>query len=105
MDVLSNIIEKHCAWCGETFTNGTAMGALTHMKREVAELEADINNWAPREQELEEFADVFGCLIDAMARRGFTHYDLTNAFYAKLVKNQGRTWVDNGDGSYSHVKG
>jgi NTP pyrophosphatase (non-canonical NTP hydrolase) len=65
---------------------------------------SDMSDNAPIENLTEEFADVFGCLIDSVHRSGITMKQINEAFRKKLENNKARIWKDNGDGSYSHVK-
>ena len=55
------------------------------------------------EPTLEEWADVFICLVGAALHRGWEVADVAEAVRAKVAINQARTWAVNGDGTWSHV--
>jgi Protein of unknown function (DUF550) len=99
-----SVINDHLEFTSKTFPKGTARGALLHMKREIDEVIADMDNGASMENKATEFADIFGCLIDSANREGVSPNALLKAFAAKLEINKDRQWKDNGDGSYSHIK-
>lgn len=106
------LIWKHLNFTSKTFPKGTAKGAAIHAGREIEEVIEEITDMerhdlVTEEQDnrlVEEYADVFGCLIDSVHRSGISRTQLNKAFAKKLSKNKARTWKDNGDGSYSHVK-
>jgi len=98
------IVSEHLEWASVTFPKGTAVGALLHLKREADEVIHDILNSASKEYKTEEYADCLGCLMDSINREGISIAELLDAYDKKLQKNKGRTWRDNGDGSYSHIK-
>lgn len=93
--------QEHIEFTSATFPKGTSDGALLHLEREIAEVRAETKDSFDLAVE---FADCLGCLIDAANRRGVTPPMLLHAFAYKLDINKARTWKDNGDGSYSHVK-
>lgn len=99
-----NLFNSHLNWATVVFPKATAIGALLHLEREVKEVIADIENYAPRAHKIEEYADCMGCLLSSMARENISVEELMQAFEKKLIKNQRRKWKDNGDGSYSHIK-
>lgn len=99
------LIRQHLEFTSKTFPKGTALGAALHTEREIVEVQEDIKNEEIREKLVEEYADVFGCLIDSVHRSGITRREINIAFKKKLEKNKKRKWKDNGDGSYSHIKG
>ena len=103
-DGWAELFNRHLIWTSETFPKGTNLGALIHAEREIKEVVSDINSHAPIENLSEEFADVFGCLIDAANRSGVTPDMILQSYTKKLTKNMARKWRDNGDGSYSHIK-
>ena len=96
--------KKHLEFTSSTFPKGTAMGVIYHAKKELDEVELAMNRHEGIARVTEEFADVFGCLIDAAHRYGITAEMLNAAFDRKLAVNKGRKWKHNGDGSYSHIK-
>ncbi len=109
--IFTHVIESHIEWSKETFPLATADGALIHASKEIEELRLEIKRASQsnnpdefKEHQLEELADVFGCMVDAATRLGFNHFDISRAMYLKLQKNKARKWKSNGDGSYSHIK-
>lgn len=101
---LADLFNSHIDWAATTFPKQTSVGALTHMVREAQEVAHDIHRGASYNHKVEEYADCLGCLLSSMSCEGITVEALALAFSAKLEKNKGRQWIDNGDGSYSHVK-
>lgn len=99
------LIWKHLKFTNKTFPKGTAEGAAIHAGREIQEVIDDIRSGEIREKLVEEYADVCGCIIDSVKRSGITRREINRAFAKKLAKNKKRKWKDNGDGSYSHIKG
>lgn len=97
-----HIIDDHLKFTSSTFPKGTAHGALLHLEREIIEVREEL----PQDTYAKavEFADCLGCLLDAANRSGVPPLLLFDAFAHKLSINKVRTWKDNGDGSYSHVK-
>jgi phosphoribosyl-ATP pyrophosphohydrolase len=98
------LIEEHGEWSAVTFPKGTAKGALLHAEREIVEIINDIENKAPHSVISKEYADAIFCIMDSARRKGVSVDDILKAGYAKLQVNKARTWKDNGDGSYSHIK-
>lgn len=98
------LIQEHGQWADATFPKGTAMGAITHAKKKLKEVENAMWWNEGTERVAEEFADVLGCVFDSMRRYRVSMDDLKVAFDNKLQINKGRSWKDNGDGSYSHIK-
>lgn len=98
------LIEEHGIWADATFPKGTAKGALLHAHREVDEIIKDIDEGNDELSIATEYADAMFCIMDSARRRGLTVNQIVLAGVAKLNKNKARTWNDNGDGSYSHVK-
>lgn len=102
--ITAELIQEHLEWTSKTFPKGTAHGAALHAEREIHEVQEDIIRSAPKEQLIEEYADVLGCIIDSINRSGITPEEVNEVFNRKLQKNKARKWKDNGDGSYSHIK-
>lgn len=96
-----NLFSQHIKFTQATFLKATAYSSLQKLKEEIKEVE----NALPFDDDsLEEYVDCFMCLLDSAARDGYTVNQLRHAFAKKLAKNQAREWIDNGDGTYSHVK-
>lgn len=98
------LIAEHGEWSEATFPKGTATGALLHAQREIIEIVEDIENDAPHSVISKEYADAIFCIMDSARRKGVSVNDILKAGHTKLQVNKARTWKDNGDGSYSHVK-
>lgn len=89
------------AWALKTFPRATTLGSVDKLIDEAKEIREDIVNGTPN---IEEFADVLMTLFDAGSRIGFTPYEIFKSFERKFEINKSRTWSDNQNGSYSHVK-
>lgn len=97
------LIEDHGQWADATFPKGTSTGALLHAEREIKEILADIMSRASRTNLATEYADAIFCIMDSARRQGVTVPEILEAGNRKLTINKGRSWKDNGDGSYSHI--
>ena len=89
------------AWALKTFPNATTIGSVDKLIDEAKEIREDLVNGTPR---VDEFADVLFMLFDAGGRVGFTPSDIFEAAAQKFEVNKSRTWSDNENGSYSHIK-
>lgn len=98
------LIEKHSQWANETFPKSTARGAFLHAQRESIEIMQDFDNNASKKHLATEIMDYIFCLMHGAEKAGITFQMLVDAGFEKLDVNQGREWIDNGDGSYSHIK-
>lgn len=103
--IFDRLMDEHVEFTTKTFPRATAAGALLHMQRELEEIQMDLDNRVQNDHLAEECADALGCYIDFCNRIGITPQMLNRAFDMKLQKNKHRKWKDNGDGSYSHIKG
>lgn len=97
------------AWQAATFGPQDAASVYVKLCGEMAEvcdaaLAADHLACDPRAV-LTECADVLIMLAGFVAARGFTIADLRDETMAKDKINRGRTWRQNADGTWSHVKG
>ena len=95
--------EERLEWSLKTFPNATALSSLLKLKGEADEIIADIED---NKREVEEYADCLMCLFDSAGRQNIpiTPEEIFEAFAKKLEINKNRTWVENPDHSYSHVK-
>lgn len=100
------LIEDHGKWADSTFPKGTSTGALLHAEREIKEVIEEIESCDPNGQTrmCTEYADVLFCIMDSARREGIAIRDILDAGERKLQINKSRSWKDNGDGSYSHIK-
>lgn len=88
-------------WSLDTFPRATVKGGLEKAKGEIEEIEDDIAEGVVR---VEEYIDVLMCIFDAAQRAGISLTDITQAYAKKLAVNRSREWIDNKNGTYSHVK-
>lgn len=87
------------------FSNGTfgtpeergCLGPLHHLQEEVKELIDNPNDEA-------EWADCFLLLLDAARRKGHSVDDLVKFANAKLEINKARSWKQNENGVFKHIK-
>lgn len=89
------------AWALKTFPRATTLGSVDKLIDEAKEIREDIVNGTPK---IEEFADTIFMLFDVGSRVGFTPSAIFEACQKKFEINKSRTWSDNQNGSYSHVK-
>lgn len=85
--------EKQQAWSYETFGPPSfkgPRGPLDHLKKEAQEAYDE----ADPERQREEIVDCLFLVYDAAHRAGMSYLDLVRGAFAKLEKNQGRTWPD-----------
>jgi hypothetical protein len=95
--------EERYAWSLATFPEASALGSIQKLKEETLEIEKNIIDG---ERDVTEYADALMCLFDSARRQEnpITINEIFDAFEQKLEINKKRTWVKNGNGSYSHVK-
>jgi hypothetical protein len=100
MDRIIKLEQERFTWSLETFPASTPLSSLKKLRKEVDEIEYDIQNGEKRP---EEYADVLMCLFDSAGRQGISAQDIFDAFEGKLKINKLRKWKKNPDNSYSHV--
>jgi hypothetical protein len=97
-----SIWDRQSAWSQQTFgfdSDRGPEGALAHLAREVAEIQA-------KPKDLIEYADAYILLCDACRRAGYEYDDLISAVEAKAAINRQRTWAaPDADGVCSHEVG
>ena len=92
---MDEAIDEVTAWGRRQFPNSTVSSTMAHLKREIAELEADPGN-------PEEIADVL-MLIIGLA--DLYHIDLAGALTAKLAINKARPWGEpDSEGVVEHLR-
>ena len=75
-------------WSERTFGPGTrTLGVLDHIRKELAEIEADPTDLA-------EWVDVIILAFDGAWRAGWEPQQIIDAIKAKQAKNEARTWPD-----------
>lgn len=96
---------QHIEFGKKIYPNSTVESCFIHAKKEMDEVLKELYDDQPDYVSLlEEFADVFLCIISAVGKAGFTPSQLVEAIAAKIEVNQKREWKQNPDGTYSHVK-
>lgn len=100
---LIDLEERRFKWSSKIFPNATSFSSLQKLKKEVEEIEKDLEN---KVRKPSEYADVLMCLFDSARRQEqpITPQEIIDAFREKLEINFRRDWIDNGDGTYSHKK-
>lgn len=85
-------------WAEKTFPKRTNHSILTHLRRELDELEAKPND-------VEEWADVMLLFLHGLRERGITPSRLTYAVDIKFEKNRHRDWgTPDEHGVVEHIK-
>ena len=85
-------------WTAEQFKGQPLSGKFAHLRKEIAELEANPND-------LMEYADCYMLLVDIAGKNNIQLSDIHRAAGEKLVINKNRTWGEpNDDGSVEHVR-
>ena len=102
---MSETFDSIAEWQLETFPQGTAFGALRHMRRELAEIE-ESHKFGADQQVKEELADVYILWVAACHRFGFSRDEMQQAIDAKMAKNRKRKWqAPDALGVIEHVRG
>lgn len=92
-DSFIDLITDQAKWSQETFGSDDERGptgALRHLAKEAAEAESAVGG--DQAKLLEELADCFLLLLDAMRRSKFKLWDLLRASHAKMAVNKSRRW-------------
>lgn len=85
-------------WTAEQFKGQPLSGKFAHLRKEIAELEANPSD-------LMEYADCYMLLVDIAGKNNIQLSDIHRAAGEKLVINKNRTWGEpNDDGSVEHVR-
>lgn len=87
----------------ETFPDSIPQTCLYKLRDELDEVEIALKE-DNIEHLAEEFADMLSCFLSAFDTAGLSIYDITHALEKKTLKNQGRVWKKNENGTYSHDK-
>jgi hypothetical protein len=105
---LEHLEAERFEWSLETFPEATTHSSLQKLKQEILEVKAELRSiktiTGPHPELAEEYADCLMCLFDSAGRSCITTEMLRDAFEKKLAINKARSWVNNGDNTYSHVK-
>lgn len=100
---LENLMNEFIEFSIKTFKNATEYSSLEKLQDEFIELSHELMN-GNKQNIAEEYVDCIMCLVDSAARTGITPGELTKIFEEKLAINKSRTWKENPDKTYSHVK-
>lgn len=103
------VYESFAAFSLRTFVDSSAKSSLKHLRREILETEEllsiDQTRSVDRAKLVKEYADMILCIISSAIRVGFNSWAIVYAMDKKAKINAKRKWTNNGDGTYSHVKG
>ncbi len=96
---------KHQEFTKNTFPNATAKGSLIKLIEEANETidELRLTDYDGNALPLE-YVDCMMCLLDSLQRSNIDFKQFKRYFKMKLSINLSRTWKQNKDGSYSHIK-
>lgn len=99
-DTLEELFIKHQEFSIKAFPNSTWESSLRGLEREIIEVEEASYG----EDRTTEYVDCFMYLLDSMNRADIDMIDFRDSFISKLIVNRGRSWKQNTDSSYSHIK-
>ena len=96
---------KHQEFTRNTFPFATAKGSLIKLIEEANETidELRLTDYDGNALPLE-YVDCMMCLLDSLQRSNIDFKQFKRYFKMKLSINLSRTWKQNKDGSYSHIK-
>lgn len=110
------LFERVTNWQDKTFGHATPMSKLAHLKKELFELEAnldahnspefnDIEKTIISRETWEEYADCFLLLYGSAAKFGMSWDDINLAISRKMDKNEKRKWgKPDKDGVVEHIE-
>ena len=103
---LNTLAKEFIKFSTTTFIGATSEISIKKLEAEIVELKEELAMPICFHgiELLNEYVDCHMCLLDSMAREGFTVEQFTAAFEKKLTANKKRKWVMNENGTYSHVK-
>lgn len=88
-------------WAKETFPGATAKSAIAHLRKELIEIEENLDSGT---KDVTEYSDALMLVMEAAARDGFTASDVLKGFRDKHEINKTRKWEQHEDGAYYHKK-
>lgn len=104
IDTIKTISELFTEWkvlSISLFPQATEISSLHHAVEEICEVWKEKDNI----KKVEEYVDVFMCLLTAMEQAGISLNDeFRTSFQNKFAVNMQRKWGINADSSYNHVK-
>lgn len=86
--------DQQLEWSFNTFGPKSIRGPIDPLIHLIKEAQETIDAVRDGENPIEEFADIFFLLNDALWRAGFNFKNLMDAAFKKLEKNKQRTWPD-----------
>ena len=85
------------AWAQETFGTERTGPVLAHVRKELAEIEADPDS-------IEEWCDAIALILNGARCRGFTVSGIMAELWRKLSINRQRKWAVTPEGTMEHVR-
>lgn len=103
---LESMITVFTTWSTtQGFPNATQYSSLIKLEEEIEEIVWEIFPGSITPKDIaEEYVDAIMCLLDSAKRGGISTEHLVKAFKKKLEINLNRTWKQNPDNTYSHIK-
>lgn len=107
---LEQLFKEHMKWAYDKFPNSSSESSIIGLAREIDELKDAMSDYRVidgSESRMTlglEYIDCFMYLLDSMNRLGFEIDEIRSLFTEKLRINKNRTWKQNDDKSYSHIK-
>lgn len=80
-------LKRQREWSLETFGPQEIQGVLDHIRKELAEIEADPDD-------VKEWVDVIILAFDGAMKRGWKPQEIIDAIVAKQEENEARSWPD-----------
>lgn len=99
---LEQVAGEFLDWSLDALTQATALSSLDKATEEILEVKNAIQMNLDMDNEIEEYADILGCIFHSAYKRGHTPYDLTEALLKKLEINKKRKWELGENGTYKH---
>ncbi len=100
MMYLKEWIELHQLWAERTFPAQTLPGIVSHIRKELDEVE----HATSYENLLEEIADATTLVIRMGTLAGFTFEEVFEQMRKKFLINMKRSWEPQPDGDYTHTE-
>lgn len=95
--LIEKLFREHEAFSMSTFGDRPPTAPLHHLKKEIKEC-------IKEPYDLEEYADCFLLLLDALRLAGFNVDNLVNKSFEKLEINKRRTWGEpDKNGAFQHI--
>lgn len=102
---VQKFIDKNREWSDSTFGNQSAVSVLKHLRSEVKEAIAAIENHEGEYAIDMEFADMYLLLLNACSRQGISFAHLHESAISKMQLNRDRKWGEpNSEGFVTHIE-